>query len=511
VSDQATSVVQDPPRHVYRLSWRPIAIPLGLSLVLAALLVYLIASGRSVMAAVWLPLSLVLIVWMALLNKRARTEIGHDGIRDRKLRREVFLPWAELIDVQITTHGSHRYRFVRVLRGDGRWVTLAAMRDPQTSPDPALDRAVEAMREQIDLHGSPDRVPSNGTHDEWSESDRVLEPFVLRPSRRPLLWLIPLIAGLVTLGMVSSATWNAGTGVACVCAAVYGIHVVAVLLRGRTAADRDGLRYRVVTTTTFVPWDQVEGLVVVPTLAGRIVRLVVVGGGRRVLAAPRELPLGRDPGFDDAVEAMQALALPDQRGLRLIDQEPSWLNRTMSVVLLVFVISGAVIVDRPWLAYWWPGRHEATQIPRACAVADPAIVRRILPRAEPNGDMRENSRYDLRSECGWLDADDVVSNVVLRLVLHRRVFTTSATGQASDAFDSTANAYDDADRRAVPGIGDEATWTVETYGSGSHMILAARRANVTVEVEYWGPRQADEVAADTEALARAAVNQVRLD
>jgi hypothetical protein len=106
--------------------------------------------------------------------------------------------------------------------------------------------------------------------------------------------------------------------------------------------------------------------------------------------------------------------------------------------------------------------------------------------------------------------------VRLTLVLHRRTFTeNSSTDKASDAFDIPPIMYGDAVRRAVPvsGIGDEAIRTVDTdkLVGNRHMILAARRANVTIEVEYWGPRPAEEVAADTEALARTAVNQVRLD
>jgi hypothetical protein len=141
---------------MHRLPWTQTIGLLAPAAGFTVLCVFMLVTGRSAMYAVWLPFALILLVWTILFAVRARTEIGLDGIRDWRPRKELFFPWADLVDVELTTFRSKQYRFVRVQRHDGRWVTLAALRDRQEAPQAVIDDTVDLIRRQIALHRPTD-------------------------------------------------------------------------------------------------------------------------------------------------------------------------------------------------------------------------------------------------------------------------------------------------------------------------------------------------------------------
>ncbi|WP_143220280.1 PH domain-containing protein [Actinomadura sp. CNU-125] len=255
---------------------------LFLTIVLGVVGAPLIVLGFMVVVGVW----------------RARTEIGPDGVRNRALFAEKFVAWDDVRGVSGTDTAP---RVITLVRDGGRNVTLAAVRDDGTAPDGlGFDDIAELVRARAS-------VPAD------AEPSASARPLSLRPSRRPLLWIVPvwLLAGVGVLQADRVVLVFFGTYFVWV--AVFVVAHVLKLLRGRTDADADGLRNRLMLRTRTFAWRDVQSLTVTATLFGRITVVRLAGGKRFHLAAPREGLLGRDPRFDDALETMRALAGPDRR------------------------------------------------------------------------------------------------------------------------------------------------------------------------------------------------------
>lgn len=212
-----------------RLSLRP-----ALSLVIV-LSVIGVLCGVLAVASAWLvapaAFCLGLAAFTVVATVRARTLVGPDGVHNRALRRRVFVPWAEIADVTVSATPP---RTVKVVRHDGSTTVLAAVRDADVPPDGlGPDDIADLIKERAGV-AEVAPPPLVGAR-----------PLSLRPSRRPLLWTVPLAAGTVT-------AWTFGLGDVHVMALsgyllavpVYLVVLSVVLPRGRTDADAGGLRNR---------------------------------------------------------------------------------------------------------------------------------------------------------------------------------------------------------------------------------------------------------------------------
>ncbi|XVQ09928.1 hypothetical protein ACQP1W_46680 [Spirillospora sp. CA-255316] len=485
---------------VRRLGWKPVR---GLVLVLAVIGVVLLA-----LAWVWtalLPVALAALAgagFLVAVTVRARTEIGPDGIRNRPLRKETFIPWDDITDVVGMESAP---RVITVVRAGKDPVTLAAVRDDGTAPDGlGFDDLVALVRERARGGGS-DR----------DEPVPPAEPLSLRPSRRPLIWLLPVFAvGAWSLLTDTFGGSNLAFAFGYLAAVVlFQALLILKLLFGFTEADGSGLRNRLIFKTRTVPWSEVGRLSVMPTLFGRIVQVEVRDGKGLFLAAPRDGLLGRDPGMAATLEAMRALAGP---GRVKVVPNPVRTVRGMLWGAIAFALCVAVAIGQPWLEHWWPGRAEADKIPRACSVIDPATRQRMLPgpvapeRSAAN-DSFSNYNYSAVSRC--LRADEDGNTLSLDLDLSRRVAFGSATDEARDemALERKFLGQVPAGRPGpapVRGLGDEAWRTVWTEDGETEVDVLVRYANVVIKVDYGAERPAAQVEADAIALVRATMARI---
>jgi hypothetical protein len=487
---------------------------MGIAYLSAGLLVAavygLVARWSTARLVVFLAVTAIAIVGTAILaSLRARTEIGPDGIRNRVLRQDVLIPWADIEDVRIDPSG--RYRTVYVVRREGQIVRLAALRDGPGAPDPGFDDTVEAIRGHI-AHTCPTETAETAPEPELRAPDAAgdPQPLLLRPPRRSLWWICPLMIGSAALWVLGAANGRVGTmlvvgGVAIGCARM----AVAVIV-GRTEVQPDGLRTRTFRKTILVPWDDAERLSVTPSLFGRSIAVIRKDGQRVALVAPREMLFARDPGFDDTVTAMQALAAPHRPGGLPVELVSSKTMRGVYGGGIALLIAFAVVFDAPWLEQWWPGRVEATQIPHACDIAT-TEVERILPGSTPERGTLSESDYSESSDCRWT-SDNVTDSLRLELDLKRRGVYTSGTGYAREEVEYAMIGGQRPQR--VTGLGDEARRVVRTVSFDedvTDMQLRVRRANVIIDISYDAERPGDQVVADAESLARAVINEIRFD
>jgi hypothetical protein len=482
---------------VRRLGWQPVR---GLVLVLAVMGVVLLALGW--VWTVTLPIALVALGgagFLVVVTVRARTEFGPDGIRNRAFRKEVFIPWDDVTDVVGMESAP---RVITVVRAGKEPVTLAAVRDDGTAPDGlGFDDLLSLVRER-----------ASGGEPERDEPVPPAEPLSLRPSRKPLVWLLPVFA--VCAWLLVTETFGGSNlafafGYLAAVLLFQGLLILKLLL-GFTVADGSGLRNRLFFRTRTVPWSEVARLSVMPTLFGRIVQVEVREGKGLFLAAPRDGLLGRDPGMAATLEAMRALAGP---GRVKVVPNPVRTVRTMLWGAVAFALCVAAALGQPWLEPWWPGRAEADEIPRACSVIDPATRQRMLPgpaapeRAGAN-DSFSDYTYSAASRC--LRADEDGNSLSLDLDLSRRVAFGSATDEARDemSLERRFLAQVPAGRPApapVRGLGDEAWRTVWTEDGETEVDVLVRHANVVIKVDYEAERPAAQVEADAIALVRATI------
>ncbi|RFS84806.1 hypothetical protein D0T12_14900 [Actinomadura spongiicola] len=337
-------------------------------------------------------------------------------------------------------------------------------------------------------------------------------PLSLRPSRRPLLWTVPLAA--VTAGVAARAIGPFHMAVifsVLVMITVWLITLSLKLLRGWTEVDTDGIRNRLIRGTTEIAWRDVTGVAVTPTLFGRIVIVHRRKTKPVQLTAPRVGLLARDPRFDATVDALAALA-PQRMSVR---RSPAPPLRIAYAALLLILGTGATLVWSPWLDAWWPGREEAVSLPRACAVADPALASRLVPGHKGPSVNHNDGRLAPSSDCMYSDRKD--GDLKIRVALERRNGFTGATEGARDGYaDSRRSAITQARRWAgdgtgwsvttgdVSGLGDQA-WRSVAARRGEEVTdvrLVVRHRNVLLDIEYTARRPKEQAVADAERLAR---------
>ncbi|HEY8479960.1 MAG TPA: hypothetical protein VIL71_09040 [Spirillospora sp.] len=340
----------------------------------------------------------------------------------------------------------------------------------------------------------------------------------LRPSRLPLVWLVPAVVLCVTVVVKTFGNLYVGFLVGYLDAAtLFMAALIAKLLLGRTRADVEGLHNRLFLRTRFFPWRDVDRLSVAGTLFGRITIVHVAGGKRFHLAAPRSGLLARNREFDATLDAMAALS-PERL---VVSREGVRTSRVVWWVLLVIVLMVGTIHARPWLEPRWPWRDEATALPRACAVADRATAQRLLPDIDDTRDRKR--QYTIGSDCAYRSRRG--ANLEVKLGLLKRDSSTGATEKARKAHaDERHFTMQQAQRltaddtsltflaQDVRGIGDEAWVRVlrDARDRDVDVKLLVRYANVLIEVDYNAKRPENEVVAAADALARAAVERIDL-
>ncbi|MFC4050440.1 hypothetical protein ACFOY4_12145 [Actinomadura syzygii] len=242
-------------------------------------------------------------------------------------------------------------------------------------------------------HGTTDH---SKTEDETGGAARP-RPLSLRPSRRPLVWAVPLVVLAAVIEVRIFGEFHLfllSNGL--VVGLLLLVAMVLKLARGYTDADGGGIQNRLVGKTRRIAWSEIDEMTVTPTLFGRVVTARGRAVKRTMLAAPREGLLARDPSFDETLRTMRALAAP--REMRLTDNVHRSARVTYWAMIAVFAGAG-VFLWRPWLDTWWPGVDEATELPRACAVADPATAARLLSSAPGRPAARDHDlTYSASSE-----------------------------------------------------------------------------------------------------------------
>ena len=315
-------------------------------------------------------------------------------------------------------------------------------------------------------------------------------PLSLRPPRLLLVWAVPSAALAIGLdGYAASLSYTAFLLL------VSMLRLAVLPLRGRTEANVEGLRNRLIARTTEIDWADVDEFVVVPSLFGRYVRVTRENGRPVSLAAPREGLFARDAGMDASLERMRALAgnLPPVRHIS---------TRRLRAFLVLLLVLGVILsaaLGAPWLDPWWPTRHEATRLPRACDLVDVATRDRLTPGWAPPREYRDDVDYSAESDCTVKGAE---AELDVRTALERRNGLAGGTRIAADRFTVVEGS------RAVVGLGDEASRTTSAFHGTNRVYLLVRRHNVLVEVDYTAGRPIAEMAADSDALARTVLGRI---
>ncbi|MGH3664304.1 MAG: PH domain-containing protein [Micromonosporaceae bacterium] len=483
-----------------RLAWKPVL----------AMIIMLGAMGGAVavgavLASPWLGLLAAfffgLAAWLVWVTAASGTVIGPDGIHNRGPVRTLFIPWSEIAAV---TGMESPPRVVQIVRRDGTRTIMAAIRDGDVASDGlAFDDVVEVIRQRagVESLGLPQ------TPVELAEAPAT--PFSLRPSRRPLWWLLPAAAACLVLSYLAfrSEAWM-----------VYFAHPVAPailfallalkLSRGRTEAGPDGLRNRMMVRTMTIDWADVDRFVITPTMFGRVLQVARKTGKQISLAAPREGLLAREPEFQAYAEKMRALAAQRTPEPPAITEPVS--QRAMRIVYsipLVIVLAMTLFLTRPWLEPWWPGQHVATTLPHACAVTEdiaPQLVSNGV--AEVNDHQQDSGAGD--SYCAWRNRHGV--SLTVGIQLWDRASDQSATALAREDFDSEREYFFGGTPAPASGVGDQALRATDT--DNSVVMLLARRANVIVKIRYTATGKVDESSVDNvTAAARAVVDSVKVD
>ena len=163
----------------------------------------------------------------------------------------------------------------------------------------------------------------------------------LNPSWRNALVSIPVLAAgpaLIVLAVQVASATGIYAGLAL---SVYALRNVFLIQCGTTALWPDGIENRLVGATASVPWEQVERLIVVPTVFGRFLQIEVAEGSRVTLAAPRSGLLARAKDFDRDLRLIQQAPGGGRARLRL--ERSALTGQPSFQALLLVVILGAVI------------------------------------------------------------------------------------------------------------------------------------------------------------------------
>lgn len=313
----------------------------------------------------------------------------------------------------------------------------------------------------------------------------------LRPSRRPLPWLV--LAFVLSLGAVwlsvrllsdmpiyvLSLAFAGGFGLL-----FSGYHLL-LMFRGRTVIGPDGVTNHRITRERSASWQEFDEVVVFSGLGGRSIRLRTTKNIGFELAAPR----GRDPQLDTVLET-----LTRARAATLRTSNTGWVGLVLPGILAVQLVI-AMVLQPPWLDAWWPGRHEATRAPEACAVADRAVVERMLTTTE----YGQADHKALSSSCVWQGATN--ESVTLDI----KVFRARGDDNIEQATQKLSLPVAD-DPGSDLDLGDGAKQWLSARG----VNLRARKANVLVTVSYETARPQVKAAADVEALVSGVLAAIRL-
>ncbi|WP_433327897.1 hypothetical protein [Spirillospora sp. CA-294931] len=331
---------------------------------------------------------------------------------------------------------------------------------------------------------------------------------VLRPSRRPLVAVVPLALVVSGFFVVTLATGVFPVArVVLVVAALFvpvGLllaslvwlpwRYVWLMARGRTEVGDEGVLNKTPAKTVQWNWEQVRSFGVRRTVFGR--RVVMTAKRQRrsksvVLAAPRDgLLVSRDE-FDAAVAVLNeragahGLAVPE-RGRRRF----GWL---LALGLVGALVGGFAAVERPWLNYWWPGSSEVGDVPRACGVQGAGAGMVVTESKESSSGWPE-------SECAWKGTGG--SSAGLWIKSRRRSFGGDGVRSARELL----RKWRGDEFKPLKGVGEEATEEVFVDSSKSTLVfVTARKANVVVQARYLTKGPGAEASAKAAALARNAL------
>jgi hypothetical protein len=351
-------------------------------------------------------------------------------------------------------------------------------------------------------------------------TETAAETPVLRPSRRPLRFMAPLVVA-ETLVVVALA-FGRGLGFE---RKIVGLLVLALpiflimlalvwrpwryvltMMFGRTEVGRDGLVNRTMAGSTRIGWRDVAYLDVRRSLFGRKLHAVLKKRRRRVaLAAPRDGLLVPAAEFDAALAALERSAADFEVPVRTrprLSRRTGWTTLCVTTALLV---GSAGFLTRPWLDDWWPGRAAVVRPPHACAI--PGVAGLVPGLHETDNHY---SRAAQESSCTWAPSAARRGGdprLEVHLSWYGRGFSRDSNRQAHDAF---LDRQDGDPYRPVPGVGDEAA---EHYyppdSSGVWGNLLVRRANVFVRVDYGARQPSEQVTTTAEQIARTVVARLK--
>jgi hypothetical protein len=333
---------------------------------------------------------------------------------------------------------------------------------------------------------------------------------VARPSPVSLILAIPLAIADTVFVVVSARQQLLVTALLAGLTCVGLWRHVALRLFGRTEAGPRGIRNRMVRSEECLAWEEVDSFEIRPNLFGRVLNVRREGKKAIELASPREGLLSRRARFEKAVGALQRATSSD---IPIRSDEMSQRARTAQVgcsgalvgLFLIAAIGVAAAVDRPWISPIWPGRYEASSVPRACDTLGAPTAGRLVPDGFPasSGTTTDSAS----SECTM---EDERNRLQVRYELSNRTpFSASGSDIAHRSFQDSLGVYPNAAWRAVKDLGDEAR-TAPVARTGNWIEVIVRRANVVVTVDYMGPGPREGSIADTERVAQAAVHQIHL-
>lgn len=321
----------------------------------------------------------------------------------------------------------------------------------------------------------------------------------LRPPRLPLLWLVPFLAALVAVSVMQIRYWPPHVveyGLLLLTIGLMSLRYCLLLVRGKTVLGDDGITDQGASGKRTIRWDDIEALRVERTLFGRVVRVAVrkqPGHPARrapTLAAPRTCLSAGAADFTAHVDRLGGQA---ERAIPLRDNssKPSRIILALPICLIVLVV---VIVGRPWLDSWWPGRYEATALS-----SDLCAKLAAADGAQPTVSRSTKDRV----RCEWSGKD---ARIEVVYDLAGRSSSRSAAAEAHKAFAKHVSSVLGANSVPLP-LGDEARQTAPNPRN-SYVQLAARRANVIVYVTRIPNHPAQPATADLVEFGRQALSRI---
>jgi hypothetical protein len=163
----------------------------------------------------------------------------------------------------------------------------------------------------------------------------------LSPSWRNALVSIPVLAAGPALVLLACQVSSATGLYAGLALSLYALRTLLLIQCATTRLWPDGFENRLLGAEASVPWEQVERLIVVPTLFGRFLQVELAEGSRITLAAPRSGLLSRAEDFDRDLTLIREAPGGGRARLRL-ERSPLAGQPSAQAVLLVCVL-GAVV------------------------------------------------------------------------------------------------------------------------------------------------------------------------